>query len=207
MRGATEGGGVEIDACGRVEEEELLLVGGGAPPPLVLLRGGGRRELPPLLHDVHHPVGADGEGKIRLLGLWGGGEKRAPLKRGGGERAEHRPREATGGGGGLRGVVQPREGEIGNARAETRQETPDVPRAPHRDHGDTLRGQDASPPRGERLERTSVADSLDEDDGARGRSHRVTAWRRTGSDTPFSSTAPTGSKAIPSGTRDPRSPA
>jgi hypothetical protein len=177
-----------------------LLFGGPSAPLRLLLEGPERPELTPLLHDLHHPLGAERADQL-VFEVLDAREEPEPLqlerRRAG---SEPRPLEAATDIGLLGRIVQPGHGDVGPTPSEPLQVPLDVLRSAHRDHGDTICRQDATLSRGQRLERTSVAGSLDEDDGARDRRHRVTAWRRTGSDTPFSSTAPTGSKAIPSGT-------
>ncbi len=190
-----------VDLAARVPEEapELLVDRPSAPLGL-LLESPERPELTPLLHDVQHAFGPHRADELVLEVLDARVEPEPLQLDRRGARSEPRPLETATDIGLLGHVVQAGNGDVGPTRAEPLQELPDVLRSDHGDHGDAICRQVASPPRGERLERTSVADPLDEDDGARGRRHRVTAWRRTGSDTPFSSTAPTGSKAIPSGT-------
>ena len=170
-----------------------------SPAPLrLLLKRPERAELTPLLHDAHHYLGADRADELVFEVLDARVEPETLQLERRCARSEPRSLETATDIGLLGHVVQPCNGDVGSLRPEPLQEPPDVHGSVHRDHGDTIGRQEASPPSREGLERTSVADPFDEDDGARGRSHRVTAWRGTGSETPFSSTAPTGSKAIPS---------
>ena len=118
---------------------------------------------------VHHPLGADRADELVLEVLDARVEPEPLQLERRRARSEPRPLEAATDIGLLGHVVQPCEDDVGSARPEPFEEPPDVPGSTHGDHGDTVGRQGAAPPCGERLERTSIAHPLDEDDGARER--------------------------------------